>query len=166
MYGQLPAGLSRRWPKPETIAACAAFYVHGAPASRKTAYRRPCPVRMTPASVCREPFNPGVEQADVMTQLTRRLILIAIAVLALVAVLVVQPPPEDLALSQGEMEVAIDAALVEASEHRIRGQQVTPFLLSRVSQLTCGASLQVNLALLLNNARLAASIAHSLVSVE
>jgi pseudouridine-5'-phosphate glycosidase len=41
----------------------------------------------------------------------------------------------------------------------VHGQAVTPFLLSRVSELTGGASLKVNLELLHNNARVAANIA-------
>jgi pseudouridine-5'-phosphate glycosidase len=75
------------------------------------------------------------------------------------AVLVVVPPPADTALSEHEMEVAIEQALLEAHEQKIRGQQVTPFLLNRVSELTGTESLQANLALLLNNARIAAKIA-------
>ena len=41
----------------------------------------------------------------------------------------------------------------------VRGQNVSPFLLKRVSELTKGASLKANLALLVNNARVAAMIA-------
>ncbi len=75
------------------------------------------------------------------------------------AILVVVPPPAETALSNSEMEAAIEQALFEAREGEIRGQQVTPFLLSRVSDLTGRASLRANLALLLNNARIAAQIA-------
>ena len=75
------------------------------------------------------------------------------------AILVVVPPPADTALSDSKMEAAIEQALFEAREKEIRGQQVTPFLLGRVSDLTGRASLRANLALLLNNARIAAQIA-------
>jgi len=75
------------------------------------------------------------------------------------AVLVVVPPPTEVALSEPEMQTAVNQALREAQEQGIRGQQVTPFLLSRVSELTNKASLRANLALLLNNARVAAQIA-------
>jgi pseudouridine-5'-phosphate glycosidase len=75
------------------------------------------------------------------------------------AVLVVNPPPEDEALSREVAEGAIQKALEEAHQQGIHGQAVTPFLLRRVSELTDGASLRANLALLLNNARLAAQIA-------
>ena len=57
------------------------------------------------------------------------------------------------------MESAIQSALDQAKADDIRGQEVTPFLLARVSELTGGASVKVNLALLRNNARLAAAIA-------
>jgi pseudouridylate synthase len=57
---------------------------------------------------------------------------------------------------------AIDQALREAEEQRVRGQQVTPFLLSRVAELTGGESLAANRALLLHNAAVAAAIARAL----
>ncbi len=75
------------------------------------------------------------------------------------AVLVVNPPPVDAALPAEDVEIAIQTALLEAQQASITGQRVTPFLLERVNQLTGGASMQANLALLLNNARLAAEIA-------
>ncbi len=75
------------------------------------------------------------------------------------AILVVAPPPVDSALSEPEMESAVDQALADARRQKIRGQQVTPFLLTRVSELTGQASLKANLALLLNNAQIAAQIA-------
>jgi pseudouridylate synthase len=75
------------------------------------------------------------------------------------AILVVVPPPEESALPPQEMESAVDQALQDVQVQGIRGQQVTPFLLSRVSELTGKASLRANLALLLNNAQVAAQIA-------
>ncbi len=75
------------------------------------------------------------------------------------AVLVTVPLPEDLAIPREEFDVAIQKALEEAQEQGVRGQKVTPFLLKRVSELTKGASLRANLALLVNNARVAAMIA-------
>ncbi len=76
------------------------------------------------------------------------------------AVLVAVPVPREVALEQCVVESAIQAALAEAQEQGVHGQAVTPFLLQRVSELTHGASLKANLALLLNNARVAAEIAH------
>jgi pseudouridine-5'-phosphate glycosidase len=75
------------------------------------------------------------------------------------AILVVAPPPAEAALPGPEMEAAVDQALAEAQAQNLRGQAVTPFLLGRVSELTGKASLIANLALLLNNAQIAAKIA-------
>ncbi len=82
------------------------------------------------------------------------------------AILVVNPPPEALALPFENVEKEIEQALREAHEQGVRGQQVTPFLLSRVSELTGGASLKVNLGLLRKNANLAAKIAMELAKGE
>lgn len=78
------------------------------------------------------------------------------------AVLVVNPPPVELAMAAAEMEAAVAQAIEEAHAAGITGQAVTPYLLGRMNELTGGASLQANLALLLNNARLAAQIARAL----
>ena len=79
------------------------------------------------------------------------------------AVLVVNPPPPEAAIPAARVSGAIEKALKEAADQQILGQAVTPFLLQRVSELTHGASLQANLSLLHNNARLAAQIARSLL---
>jgi pseudouridylate synthase len=78
------------------------------------------------------------------------------------AVLVVAPPPEETALEHSQIEGLIQQALQEAKNRNIHGAAMTPFLLSRVSELSGGASLQSNLALLLNNARVAAQISRAL----
>jgi len=75
------------------------------------------------------------------------------------AILVTNPVPETDAISKSEMEPFITKASAEAIANGIHGQKLTPFLLSRISELTDGKSLRTNLALLLNNARLAAQIA-------
>lgn len=80
------------------------------------------------------------------------------------AILVVQPPPESDILSYTVVQRAIEDALLEAEDDKIRGQAVTPYLLNRVSELTGGASLKTNLALLRNNARLAAQISKELIT--
>jgi pseudouridylate synthase len=77
------------------------------------------------------------------------------------ALLLVVPPPEEAALPKEDVEKAIEQALAEMGE-KISGQAVTPFLLSKVSQLTHGASLKANMALLKNNARVAAQVARYL----
>jgi pseudouridine-5'-phosphate glycosidase len=75
------------------------------------------------------------------------------------AVLVTNPIPLAEAIPKSEMEPIIAKASAEAVADHIHGQALTPFLLSRISELTEGKSLKANLALLLNNARLAAQIA-------
>lgn len=80
------------------------------------------------------------------------------------AVLVVASPPAEVALAPEVVQSAIDDALREAEASKIRGQAMTPFLLSKVSQRTQGASLKANLGLLLNNARIAALIAVQLAN--
>lgn len=74
------------------------------------------------------------------------------------AVLVVNPLPENHALPKEDVERVVQNALAEADAQGIRGQAMTPFLLNRVNALTGGGSLQANLELLRNNARLGAEI--------
>jgi pseudouridine-5'-phosphate glycosidase len=78
------------------------------------------------------------------------------------SVVVAVPLPGELALDGKLIESAIQIALEEAHAKNIYGQQMTPFLLSKVSKLTGGASLRANLGLLLNNARVAAEIAQAI----
>ena len=78
------------------------------------------------------------------------------------SILVTVPPPEGMSLDNNLIESAIQSALKEAQENNIHGQAVTPYLLQQVSKLTGGLSLKANLALLRNNARVAAEIAHFL----
>lgn len=76
--------------------------------------------------------------------------------------LVVNPiPPED-EIPAEDLKPHIEAAIREAEAAGISGKEVTPFLLDRVLQLTEGRSLEANIALVLNNARLAAQIAVAL----
>jgi pseudouridine-5'-phosphate glycosidase len=79
------------------------------------------------------------------------------------AVLVVNPPPQEVAVPAARVAAEIEQALQEAAAQQIRGQAVTPFLLQRVTELTGGASLRANLGLLRSNARLASQIARSLM---
>ena len=69
------------------------------------------------------------------------------------------PPPSESALPRAEVEAWIAQALAEADAQGIRGQEVSPFLLKRVSELSGGRSLEANLALLKNNAMIAARVA-------
>lgn len=78
------------------------------------------------------------------------------------SVLVVNPPPQDYSMNFEQVEEVVDTALADAGRLGIKGKQVTPYLLKRVSELTSGASLKVNLELLRSNASLAAQIAKEL----
>ena len=75
------------------------------------------------------------------------------------AVLLAVPAPLEDALPDKAMQEAVDQALQDAGDHNIHGQEVTPFLLNRVSELTGKSSMKANLGLLLNNARVAARVA-------
>jgi pseudouridine-5'-phosphate glycosidase len=76
--------------------------------------------------------------------------------------LIAVPVPQEAELPTATMETAISEALSSATGAGVRGKELTPFLLAEVSQLTGGASLAANLALLENNARVAAKIAIAL----
>jgi pseudouridylate synthase len=76
--------------------------------------------------------------------------------------LVTVPIPVEFEPPADQMEAAIAQALDEARAQGIKGKAMTPFLLARVSALTGEASLRANLALLENNARVAAEIAVAL----
>jgi pseudouridine-5'-phosphate glycosidase len=75
------------------------------------------------------------------------------------AILVVNPVPAADEIPAPEIADEIEEALAAANEQHIAGKAVTPFLLARIADKTQGRSLQANLALLKNNARLAAEIA-------
>lgn len=75
------------------------------------------------------------------------------------ALVVAVPVPEVAEVSSDLLERVIAESLEEAKENQISGRDVTPFLLSRMSEASKGATLQANIALLENNARVAAEIA-------
>ena len=77
-------------------------------------------------------------------------------------VLIVYPIPAEAAIPNAEIDAVIERALWEAEAQGVTGKDVTPFLLAQVMELTYGRSLRANLALLENNARLAAQIAAAL----
>ena len=73
--------------------------------------------------------------------------------------LVTNPIPEEYSMDPTRINAAIDQAIAEAAAQGIRGKETTPFLLSRIKDITGGDSLEANIALVLNNARLAAKTA-------
>ncbi len=78
--------------------------------------------------------------------------------------LVTVPVPEADELPRAQAEAAIAEAVRAADEQGISGPALTPFLLARVAELTQGRSIRANVALLLNNARVAAQIARALAA--
>lgn len=78
-------------------------------------------------------------------------------------VLIANPVPEADEIRQAEMAGFIEDAVARADREGIRGKDVTPFVLSAILELTDGRSLDTNIALVRNNARLAARIAAALV---
>ena len=76
--------------------------------------------------------------------------------------LVTNPIPEEYAMDHAVINQAIDQAITEAKKQGIHGKATTPFLLARVKDLTGGDSLDSNIQLVFNNARLAAQTAAEL----
>ena len=73
--------------------------------------------------------------------------------------LVANPIPVEYSMDSKVISAAIDQAVAEAEEKGIHGKETTPFLLARVTELTGGNSLESNIQLVFNNARLAAKTA-------
>ena len=82
------------------------------------------------------------------------------------AILVANPIPIAGEISKSEMDSYIEQASKEAQKEKIHGQELTPFLLKHINELTRGRSMRANLSLLLNNARLAAQIAGALAASQ
>lgn len=76
--------------------------------------------------------------------------------------LVANPVPEEDEIPREEMEIYINRAISHAERDDITGKEVTPYLLGDIFRLTDGRSLETNIALVRNNAQLAAEIAVAL----
>ncbi|CAB3248454.1 unnamed protein product [Arctia plantaginis] len=81
-------------------------------------------------------------------------------------IVVAVPIPQEFAMNEKVIEVSIQRALKEAAEKGIQGKEVTPFLLSAVAKATGGASLNANIALIKNNAKVGANIAVELKKLK
>jgi pseudouridine-5'-phosphate glycosidase len=82
------------------------------------------------------------------------------------AVVLTVPVPEEAELPHVEVEAALTEALAEADRSQISGKAMTPFLLSQMEKLTAGRSLKANVALLLNNAVVAAKVGVALANAS
>ncbi len=79
---------------------------------------------------------------------------------------IANPVPEKDALDFDYMESIIDGAMKEAEEKGIHGKATTPFLLAKIVEMTKGKSLETNIALALDNARVGANIAIELSKIK
>ena len=75
------------------------------------------------------------------------------------------PVPEAAALARDVADAAIDRALADAEAAGVHGPASTPWVLARVAELTGGRSVEANLALIENNARVAGEIAVALAAM-
>ena len=78
-------------------------------------------------------------------------------------VVIANPIPEKYSYDKLLIDEAINTALKEAKLLDIKGKEITPFLLSYISNITKGKSLEVNIQLILSNARLASKIAQGII---
>ena len=78
------------------------------------------------------------------------------------ALLVTVPVPEEAEVDADLLQRVLDDSLAEAEREKIAGRDLTPFLLARMARQSEGATLRANIALLENNARVAAQIARAL----
>ena len=74
-------------------------------------------------------------------------------------ILVTNPIPEQYSMDADAINAVIDQAIAEAQEKGIHGKETTPFLLAKVKEITGGDSLEANIRLVFNNAKLAAQTA-------
>ena len=74
-------------------------------------------------------------------------------------ILIACPIPADQEIPFEKMDVVIQQALRECEQQGITGKRITPFLLSRVKDLTEGSSLEANIKLVYNNADIGSRIA-------
>jgi pseudouridylate synthase len=81
-------------------------------------------------------------------------------------VLISNPVPSESEIPAAQINQIVDAALKEAVAQGIAGKQVTPYLLKRINELTQGASLKTNIALVKNNARVGAQLAVALAKTK
>lgn len=75
------------------------------------------------------------------------------------SVLIANPVPQQYEVNDNEIEHHIQHALAEAEAKNVTGKEITPFILKHIADHTNGESLEANIALVLNNAALASSIA-------
>ena len=78
------------------------------------------------------------------------------------SVLITVPVPIEFEIARDELELILADSLARASQENISGKEITPFLLAQMSERSKGRTLAANIALLENNARVAAEIAKTI----
>ncbi|XP_061085884.1 uncharacterized protein zgc:136858 [Conger conger] len=121
---------------------------------------REFPAFFSPQSGFTSPHN--VTNAEEAAELIEAMLSVGLQSGVLLAV----PIPEEHAAAGEITQEAVRMAVAQASEKGIRGRDVTPFILQRVSELTQGRSLQANMALIRNNARVGSQIACALSELQ
>ena len=81
-------------------------------------------------------------------------------------VLITNPIPEEFSMDSTYINAEIDKALVEMEKDGVKGKEETPYLLAKIVELTKGKSLEANIHLILNNAKLGAKIASEYVKLK
>jgi pseudouridine-5'-phosphate glycosidase len=82
------------------------------------------------------------------------------------AILLTVPVPKEFEVEAEELEKILFDALVLAEEQRIKGKEITPFLLSQMAERSAGKTLTANIALLENNAKIAAQVAVEIMKIS
>lgn len=95
-----------------------------------------------------------------------RIVSAHLAVSGAAGLLLVNPPPEAVAIPAGDVAEWIAAAMTAADAEGVRGPAVTPFLLRHVAEASGGRALRANIGLIVDNARAAAEVAAFLSGVS
>jgi pseudouridine-5'-phosphate glycosidase len=74
-------------------------------------------------------------------------------------IVIANPIPEKYSIDKKEIDQIINQALIKAEKAKIKGKETTPFLLKEIGEITGGKSLEANIELVLNNAKVGAEIA-------
>ncbi len=82
------------------------------------------------------------------------------------AILLTVPVPKEFGIEAEEIEKILSDALVLAEEQKVKGKEITPFLLSQLAERSAGKTLAANIALLENNAAIAAQVAVEIMKIS
>jgi pseudouridine-5'-phosphate glycosidase len=118
-----------------------------------------------PAFFCRKSGFPVDYRMDTPAEIAAALHVKTVAGLK-GGMLITNPIPEAYAMPESVMNERIQQAIDDANTQGVKGKKLTPFLLDRIKTLTEGKSLEANIKLVLNNAKLGADIARELCKIS